>query len=370
MIDPERQRQARRYNSIQRIWSLVSSGLALVALIIFLASGLSAWLRTWVSFPNSGPWLVVLLYVVVAGAGYGVLFFPIQVYSGYVLPKRYGLVIQGFGGWMVDRARGGLLGGALALIAVEVIYYLMRNFPLYWWLIAAALAAAFSLLMANLGPILIAPLLEKYTPLEDEELRARLQRLAERAGAKVSGVYTVHLGQKTTRANAAVTGIGRARRIVLVDTLFGRYSEEEIEVILAHELGHQVHRDVWKAIGIEIGVVLLAFFVASQALSAGVTVFGYRGIADVAGFPVLAITLMIVGFVAMPFVNWLSRRTERQADRFALQVTKNPPAFVMMMSKLTSQNLGELEPPRWVKILFYSHPPSAERIRYANRLAA
>lgn len=370
VIDPERQRKARDYNRLERIWSLASTGLAFVALLVFLASGLSNGLRARVLSITSDPWLVVLLYVVIVAVGTGILFSPIQVYTGYLLPRSYGLVIQNFRGWLLDRAKGGLLGGAIALLAVEVVYYLLRTFPVFWWLIAAALAAAFSVLMANLGPILIAPLLEKYTPLDNEELRSRLQRLVERAGAKVSGVYTVHLGQKTTRANAMVTGIGRARRIVLVDTLFGKYSDEEIEVILAHELGHQVHSDVWKGIGLETAVILLTFFVGSLTLSAGMSVFGYHGIADIAGFPVLAITLMVVGFATMPLVNWLSRLMERAADRFALQMTKNPPAFIAMMSKLTSQNLGELEPPRWVKILFYSHPTSAERIGYATRLAA
>jgi STE24 endopeptidase len=366
--DQTRQEKAREYSRVSRYWYLAGTAWNFVLLLALGLSGLSVWLRNWAASISSSPYVIVLLYVLVFGVGYVVLTFPLDYYRGYLLPKRYGLVIQSIWSWLLDRLKGGAFGAVIGLIAVEVLYYLLRDFPTLWWIMAALLSIVFTLIMAQVGPILIAPLMEKYTPLEDADLRTRLQNLAARVGARLTGVYTVHLGEKTTRANAMVTGIGRGKRMILVDTLFGRYSNEEIEVVMAHELGHQVHHDVWKGVGVESAATIFTFFILAWVMPAAAGPFHYQGIADVAGLPAFALTFLVVSLALMPLENLYTRWIETEADRFALQTTRNPIGFRSMMAKLADQNLGELDPPRWVKILFYSHPPTGERIRYAEEM--
>jgi STE24 endopeptidase len=197
-------------------------------------------------------------------------------------------------------------------------------------------------------------------------LHARLLGLAERAGAKVLGAYEWGLAEKTRKANAALAGIGGTRRILVSDTMLAEYSDDEIEVVLAHELAHHVHGDIWKGIALESALVLAGFYFAARLLAAFAPTFGLDGVADLAGLPLLVLAAGAVSLVMVPFAHAMSRAFERSADRFALTLTKNPGAFVSAMKRLAAQNLAEEHPSRLVQILFYSHPPVRERIAAAQ----
>jgi len=203
-------------------------------------------------------------------------------------------------------------------------------------------------------------------PLERDGLRARLIALAERAGAKVLGAYEWGLASKTKKANAALAGLGATRRILVSDTMLAEYSDEEIEVVLAHEIAHHVHGDIWKGIVFEGALVVAGFYLASRLLSALVGPLGLRSPADVAGLPLLLLAAGAVSLVMVPVAHAMSRAFERSADRFALDLTRNPSAFISAMRRLAAQNLAEEHPSKIVQWLFYSHPPIRERIATAQ----
>jgi STE24 endopeptidase len=218
--------------------------------------------------------------------------------------------------------------------------------------------------------VLLLPLFYGVKPLAREELRARLVALAERAGARVLGAYEWGLGEKTKRANAALTGLGRTRRILVSDTMLVEYPDEEIEIVLAHELAHHMHGDIWKGMLFESLLVIAGFYVAARVLEATSRPLGLDGPADVAGLPLLLLAAGAVTLVMLPAAHALSRAYERRADRFALELTGNPGAFISAMRRLGAQNLAEEQPSRIIQWLFYSHPPIRERIAAAQAFKA
>jgi STE24 endopeptidase len=254
----------------------------------------------------------------------------------------------------------------LGLCLVIVIYWLIENLPSLWWLAAGLIVFLFSLLLNWPAPTFFIPLFFKLRPLEDGELKDRLANLARRAKVNISDVLSMDLSSKATTANAMLAGWGKSRRVIISDTLLRRYSEDEIEVTLAHELGHHLHHDIVRLVVIQAVTFLLAFYLADLALKAGVVLFSFSGISDIAALPWLILVLAVFMLVLQPPLNWYKRRIELAADETALELSNNPQAFVNLMTKLTDQNLQEAEPGRWAMILFYDHPLYSERVKLAH----
>jgi STE24 endopeptidase len=223
-------------------------------------------------------------------------------------------------------------------------------------------------------PVLILPLFNKFDPIDDVDLERRIKTLAASEGISVSRVLRMDMSKQTRKANAFFTGLGRTRRIVVADTLLDAFSADEVEVVLAHELGHQVHRDIWKLIALQVPMTLGSFFVMHRAAPALVARFGKgwkleadRGLSDPAAFPVLALVGAGCGLLIAPIVNAVVRsRVERPADLYALRLTHNPGAFKSAMKKLGRMNLADPNPPRLIKWLFHDHPTLDERIELAR----
>ncbi|HIP97560.1 MAG TPA: M48 family peptidase [Anaerolineae bacterium] len=365
-LDPERQEKAREYARIRRWLLLADLGLAAAFVLSMLFSGLSSHLAVRIQAVISWRPAVVALYTLIFFGAYGLLDLPLSFYSGFVLPHRYGLSTQTLGGWLVDLVKGAMIGGIIGLAAMEVMYWLLAAFPSTWWLLTGGLYLLFTIVMTNLAPLLIVPLFFKCTPLADEELAQRLMRLAERAGTRVRGVFTINLSSKTTAANAALMGLGNTRRIVLGDTLLKNYTADEIEVILAHELGHHVHHDLIWGLLVQSALTLGGLYLTSLGLRWGVRFFGFQGIADVAAFPLLAMVMGAFGIVTLPLGNAYSRWRESLADDYALVVTGKPEAMIAAMTKLANQNLSEVNPEPWVEFLLYSHPAIGRRVERAQ----
>ncbi|MBM3771668.1 MAG: hypothetical protein FJW27_10380 [Acidimicrobiia bacterium] len=286
-------------------------------------------------------------------------------YGGFELDRRYGVSTQTVPQWLADETKGALLSFVLGVVAAGTVLWTIRLLPDWWWLLASLLFAAGLALMANLAPTLLLPLFYTVRPLSRDGLRARLIALADRAGADVLGAYEWGLGAKTRKANAALTGLGSTRRILVSDTMLTDYSDDEIEVVLAHELAHHVHGDIWKSLASDGVVLLIGFLLASRGLEWSVPRFGLSGRADVAVLPLVVLAVGSVFLLTMPLLHARSRAAERRADRFALTLTRNPAAFVSAMRRLGQQNLAEDRPSRLVQWLFYSHPPLHERIAAA-----
>lgn len=365
-LDPERQRLAREYARIQRNLSFVELGVMAVLLLLLLFTGLSVALRDWAESFGGPRVIAVVLYGIVIGAVFFAFSLPLDFYSGYLLPRRYGLVTQSISGWVIDTAKTLVISGVLGLVGLEALYLLLDIWPEWWWLAMAALLWMFALATTWLAPLLLMPLFYKFKPLDDPELVARLTRLAEQAGARVQGVYVMDMSSRTTAANAMLAGMGKTRRIILGDTLLANFTHDEIETVLAHELAHHVHNDLLLGLAAEAVIITVGMWTASVLLDWGVALFGLRNVGDLAALPLFAAAMALFGLVTMPLVNYLSRGRERAADLYALRTTKNAVAFRSVMLKLAGQNLSEAHPPAWVTFMFYSHPPIGDRVKLAD----
>jgi len=361
-----------RYQRLKRRTGVVSFIWVVTMLVGMLATGLSVRLRlvadAWASIAPGAltSWVSLVLYVVGLALITDLGGLPFAFYGGYVLERRYGLSNERITGWLKDQAKSFAVSVILGSGAATLIYFFIRRSAGGWWLPAGLLFAVLIVGLANLAPVLLLPLFYRVKPLTREDLRARLLKLAERAGARVLGAYEWGLAEKTRKANAALAGIGSTRRILVSDTMLAEYSDDEIEIVLAHELAHHVHGDIWKGLFFESVLVLAGFYAASRMLQWMVAPLGLTGAADPAGLPVLLLAAGAVSLVMVPAAHAMSRSYERNADRFALELTRNPNAFISAMRRLGAQNLAEENPSKITQWLFYSHPPMRERIAAAQ----
>lgn len=371
LLDPEKQKQAKQYARIRRrLWLVdtIVSALYFFAWIYFgWAISLREWLTdNWSLFTN--PWLLVPAFVAIFGGIFFLLNLPLGYYSGFVLPHRFGQSNQTLKDWIVDQIKGLAVGLPLGLILLELLYLALRVTGDLWWLWAAGGLLVFNVLLINLAPILIMPLFNKFVPLGDEhkDLADRLLKLAERANTKVRGVFKFDMSKRTKSANAALTGIGNTRRIILGDTLINEFSADEVETVLAHELGHHVNRDIAVLVTFGIASTTLGLYLASLGLNRAIDIFGFTSPADVAALPALALIIGAYDLLTMPLNNAVSRWRENMADDYSLQSTGKYEAFASAFTRLANQNLGEVDPEKWVVFMFYSHPPLGERIAKAQ----
>jgi STE24 endopeptidase len=360
-----------KYHRLRRradLLGTVAAGILLLGLSLGGGSQrmreLSAALGQWV--PGLEEPVTVALLTIMVVLLLQAIELPFAFYQGYQLEHRYGLSTQTLGHWLADHAKGVVVGVVLTIAGTAVVYTALRNWDASWWWISAAVFAVAMIGLAQLAPVLLLPIFYKFKPLERPSLVDRLLALATRARTDVVGVFEWVLSGHTKKANAALAGMGKTRRILLSDTLLTDYSEDEIEVILAHELAHHVHRDLWRGIALQAVSLLAGFFVADMVLRALEGPLELRGIADPAGLPMLMLIGGVWSFLVLPLANAMSRAQERAADRYALTTTRNVDAFVTAMKRLSQQNLAEEYPSPLVRWLFYSHPPIRERIEAAR----
>ena len=362
--------KASRYHRLTRRVSVLGTALSAAVLLVLLASGGSAALRDAATSVAGGSFaLTAIVYTALLIVVFELLQLPLALYQELGLERRYGLSTQPLGRWWRDQAKGFAVTLVLGVVAALIALSLLRWSPEWWWLLAAATFAVLLVGLAQLAPVLLLPIFYEFKPLEKAALAARLVALAERAGARVLGVFEWRLSDRTKKANAALTGIGGTRRILLSDTLLAEHSDDEIEVILAHELAHHVYRDIWSGIALEIALLFGAFYLADAALTRFAGSFSLSGKTDVAALPLLLLAAGALSLLLLPLVNAFSRRQERRADRYALELTNNVAAFVSAMKRLAAQNLAEERPSRLVEVLFYTHPPTSSRIAAAQAWA-
>lgn len=369
--DPDAER-AGRYARAREILALAGMILDAAIMLAALHTGGSARLSS-VS-QRVAPRFSAGLFAAIGSLLTAMLSLPLAFYSGHVVERRYDLTDQPWSGWVRDWAKsialGAVITGPLAQLAASII----DRWPRRWWLILSGSLLPISVLFANLMPVLILPLFNKFDPIDDVDLDRRIKSLAASEGISVSRVLRMDMSKQTRKANAFFTGLGRTRRIVVADTLLDAFSADEVEIVLAHELGHQVHHDIWKLIALQVPMTLGSFFVMHRAAPPLVARFGKRwkleaerGLSDPAAFPVLALVGAGCGLLIAPIVNALVRsRVERPADLYALRLTHNPRAFISAMKKLGRMNLADPNPPRLIKWLFHDHPTLHERIELAR----
>jgi Zn-dependent protease with chaperone function len=362
--------QARRYNRIRRWIGVADFILSLALMVALLATGWTGTLRDiayQATFQHYS--LALFLYVLILMVLAKILGLGLDYYS-FRLEHRYQLSNLRLRAWVWDELKGVLLGVVLGGIVVELLYFILRESPQHWWLIAWASFLGLFVLLAQLAPVVLFPIFYKFAPLENEELKDRLVRLGERAGTRVRGVYQWKLSEKSKKANAALTGLGNTRRIILADTLLENYSTDEIEAVLAHELGHHVHKHIFKSILVQAGITFVGFAAANWVLHYAVDrLHVFETLSDFANLPLLMLVATLLSFLVLPLLNAYSRFNERQADRYAFRSISTVAPFISAMNKLADQNLAERSPSKWVEWLFHSHPAISRRVAAAQAWA-
>src|SRR3954468_6204432 len=362
--------QARQYSRIRRWLSVSDTALGVVFLVVLLAAGFTRDLRDLsLHFAREHYVLAVFFYVLLLTLISKALSLPLDVYS-FRLEHRFQLSNQSTKAWVLDEVKGWLVGLVIATLLVELVYWIIRSSLQHWWLIAWAAFTALFVVFAQLAPVVLFPIFYKFVPLNDQELRNRLVKLSERAGTRVRGVYEWKLSEKSKKATAALPGLGNPRRIILADTLLQNYSHDEIEAVLAHELGHHVHGHILKSILLQMGVTFAGFWAANEVLRyATYQAHMFDLLSDFANLPLLALVSAALSLVLLPAMNAYSRYNERQADRYCWKSVPNVEPFITAMDKLSAQNLSEKSPSRLIEVLFHSHPSVSRRIAAARRFA-
>jgi STE24 endopeptidase len=356
-----------------RYWLVaVGTALRLAALLLLVLTPASAGLRSLaVRLAPARPALAVAIYIALLVLVFELLTLPLGYYAGFVREHAFGLSTQTRAAWVLDRAKGALVTLALAVPLGSLLALLWRRYPGRWVLPAWGLGGIAVILLVALAPIVIDPLFNTIRPLRDPALRERLIALAGRAGIPVEQVYEMDASRRTRKANAYFTGLGHTKRIVLYDTLLQGSDPADVELVLAHEIGHWKRAHIWKGIGLSLLGLGIALWAGARVLewAARRGTSHLAGPADVAGLPLFLLVLFVLSLVSLPVQNAISRSFEREADRTSLELTGNPAAFIRSEVQLARSNLADLTPHPAVVWLLYTHPPVGERIRMAEVFA-
>jgi STE24 endopeptidase len=357
--------ETRNYNRLLRRIGVADLAMGLAFLCLLLAADWTSDLRN-IAVRVAGDHyaLALFLYTSILLLITKVLSLGLDYY-GFLIEHRYHLSNQRLRNWTWDLTKSFALGFLISQVLVQALYFLIRMQPQWWWVTAWVLFMLFGVLMAHIAPTLLFPIFFRFRTLADEELTARLTRMSENVGAKVRGVYEWILSEKTKKANAALMGLGRTRRIVISDTLLSTCTHDEIEAVLAHELGHHVHGHMLKGIAVQGVVTFLGFWCLKLVIRWAA--FDWRRFdqIDFANLPLMILVSTAISVVLLPVMNAYSRFNERQADLYAWKSIGSVTPFCSAMEKLAAQNLSEREPSRWIEILFHSHPATGRRIKAA-----
>jgi STE24 endopeptidase len=378
ILTPEQLEEARRYGRLNLIWGLTGQGVDILFLIVlaFVLGGADGWLMRHVPGADKPPTLrLAVLYLLISVMNMAVNL-PFSFYGGFVLEHKFKLSRLTLLGWALRSLKGAALGLAFGLLLIVGVYWLIWTTGRWWWLTSAAGAFVLGVVLGQLAPVVIMPLFYKVKRLRDPELMRRMERLAAGTGLSIEGIYRFNLSVETVKANAMLAGLGRTRRVILGDTLLANFNPDEIEVIMAHEVGHHVHRHIIKII--VIGAVLCAagFWVCDALLTLWLratdpSLIVGGGIVysrfPIYALPMLMLIVTVLSTLLGPLQCAISRHFERQCDRYALDRTGMAGPFKTAFRKLSRLNKDDPAPHRLEVILFHSHPPISERMAMAER---
>lgn len=359
-----------RHSRLQLTWGLIATLWSWIVLAALLLSGLSPRLRDAAAKLAGNRLGSVIPYVVVLTVVTTILDWPLAFYRGFVIEHEFGLSNQTVWTWLEDSAKGLSLAVVSNLVVFGTVYLFIRRCPRRWWLCFSSLVIVVAIIGTAVYPLIIAPLFNEFQPLGDEDLKHQVLSLADSADVEVADVLQMDMSRQTKAANAYFTGIGPTQRIVVADTLLANFSDREILTVVGHEMGHQVHNDLWRALGVAAVLLCLAGYVLYRA--SGVTVsrfagrLGFKDVADSASLPLLVLLVAVLIFIGGPIVNTFSRYCEHQADAYTLELTGDNEAYANALTKFGRVNLSDPDPPRWVEILFYTHPSLKRRIDFAR----
>ncbi len=357
---------SKKYNNIKLSLSIGKGIAVFIITLFFVSTGLSAGLQNFLSGYITNSYLVFVSFALTSGLALGILFFPLSYYSEFYLEHKYNLSNQTLYGWLGEDLKGLLVSLPVIIPVLLVFFYSLNKFDSLWWLPFAIVLFIISVVLARIVPVLVLPLFYKITPLEQNELKEKIQEHAKDAGIVVENVYKFNMSKNTKKANAAFTGIGKSKRILLGDTLIENFTADEIETVVCHELGHYKRKHIIKNIFIGTLFSFLTLFLIAALYQYSVSWFGFGSFKEIAAMPLLALWAMVIRIILTPVSNIISRKFEFEADEYAVQSTGKKDAFVSTLNKLTDQNLGDREPHPFVEWFFYSHPSIKNRVAAIN----
>jgi len=365
-MDETRKQLARKYEKIKLTVGITKGIISFVLLLLFVALSYSKQLEIFVFQYTSNPYIALVYFGLIIGLFSSVLSFPIDYFFGFRLEHKFGLSNLTFWGWIKEKIKAALVGAVIGAPIVFLFYWLISTYE-NWWFYLACIVWGYSILLAKIAPVLILPIFYKFKPIENESLKERILNLCNKVGFKVKGVFTFDMSKTTKKANAAFTGMGRTKRIILGDTLIENFSEDEIETVFAHEMGHYKKGHIRKNIFFSVFATFAGLFIMSKIYIWLLPKFGFHHPWEIGALPLLALIASVFSFLTNPIGAVLSRKFEFEADRFAIDTTKNFEAFKSTMEKLADQNLANDEPNKFVEFWFHSHPSLKRRIEQAER---
>jgi STE24 endopeptidase len=361
---PERSASdAKRYAKIKLIVSLVGSGLFFVLSVILVASGATSAIEHLVRSLLRNDYLALLGFAAVLGLVETVLTAPLHFYSGFFLEHRYNLSNQTLRAWLWEGVKGLLVGVPLMVPLLLALFFCLKSFGSLWWLPVGSVLYLFSVVLARLAPVLIFPLFYTFKPLPDGKLKSTILQLCQTVGMSVEGIYVFDLSKNTKKANAAFTGIGKSKRIILGDTLVANFRDDEIETVFAHELGHFKLKHLWTMLAVGTVSTFLGLYLTAKAYELSLPWFGFSTLDQLAALPLLALWLGVYSLLTSPITNAISRSHERAADQYAVSLTNNGEAFANALHKLARINLADVSPHPVVEFLFHGHPSIEKRVQ-------
>jgi STE24 endopeptidase len=359
--------KAKIYSRLKMKLSIIDMIIDILLISFFAFSGISGRITSLIrSYDLGSDYAVFLVFLSVIGIAAGMVSFPLDFYSSYIIERRYNLSNQGLLRWTAERGKSLIVSLVLGIPVALVFYHFLVLTGNDWWLYFSGFVFFFAVLLARISPIIIYPIFYKFTPLQNGEVKDGIEKLLKDAGMTVRGLFTFNMSKNTKKANAGFTGIGKSRRIILSDTLIENFTPDEIRVIFAHELGHYKYRHIAKNILMSGIMIFFAFYICGSLYEWTRLNYGYISPTEIAAIPMLFFYLSVFSIIIMPLTNMISRKYEREADRFAIETTGDSASFISSMEKLAELNLSDREPDPVIEFLFYSHPSIKKRIEFAK----
>lgn len=361
--------RAKEYNRVKIITGIARSVTGFLLLFLFVLLGYSSKLEQYISGIVQNPYLNLIVFTLAVGFGGAIIFAPVKYYSEFFLEHKYDLSNQTFFDWLRENVKAMLVGLVIGIPLLLAFYYLLLHTGNLWWLYFAILLFFFSVVLAQILPVVILPLFYKVEPVENETLKERITNIAEGGGLKVKNIYKFDMSKETKKANAAFTGLGKTKRIILGDTLLENFTDDEIATVVAHEVGHYKKKHILKNILLSTAFSFITLYLISLFYKLTLPLFGFKEMTQIDALPLLVLWGMVIGLILTPVTNKISRSFEYQADEYAVEVTGNGELFANALLKLNKQNLGDESPNPLVECFFYSHPSIKKRIEFIKSVS-
>jgi len=369
-IDADLLKKTRDYTVEHSKFGFVESVFGNILVLVFFFGGLLNIYNSWIASFNMPCILSGIVFFLILNYANTIISIPFDLYSTFKVENKYGFNKMTMKLWLTDFIKSIILSTIFIGIMTAGALYLVKASPDFWWLFVWLFFLLFSIFMMYISPYVIEPLFNKFTPIENEEIESSIRDIMKKAGIKISRVFKIDASKRSAHTNAYFTGIGKVKRIVLFDTLLQKMEKSEILSVLAHEAGHWTKKHVIKMLIVVEAMSLIGIYAAFMIIKSGILaeIFKVQNDTIFANLLILGLIGGIISFPLTPVFSYFSRRHEREADRFASEMTENPEAMATSLIKLSKDNLSNLHPHPLYAGFYYSHPPVVQRIKEIRKI--